>query len=107
MAPSLTFSVTYTPPLFLADQEKMNHDFVKVMHKVSTLGQDMSNLVDCSDVVPATKSLPRFQKSAALPPGKSIDDIETSVSSYLRHLMFYVLTWDCTTQCAGHSLPFS
>ncbi|KAI0808927.1 manganese peroxidase isozyme precursor [Irpex lacteus] len=72
---------------YITDQEKMNHDFVKVMHKVSTLGQDMSNLVDCSDVVPAPKSLPRFQKSAALPPGKSIDDIETS--------------------CAGHSLPFS
>ena len=61
------------------DQAPMNDDFVRVMHKVSTLGQDTSKLVDCSEVIPIPKSLPRFQASAVLPFGKTEDDIERSV----------------------------
>ncbi|KAI0686107.1 manganese peroxidase [Cytidiella melzeri] len=69
----------------VANQEKMNRDFVQVMSKVSTLGQDMSKLVDCSDVIPIPKALPRGRRSAALPPGKRMSDVETSCAGYHHH----------------------
>ncbi|KAI0089724.1 manganese peroxidase isozyme precursor [Irpex rosettiformis] len=64
---------------YINNQEKMNRDFVAVMRKLSTLGQDMSKLIDCSDVIPTPKPLPQSRNSAVLPPGKTIDDIETPV----------------------------
>lgn len=61
------------------NQAKMNDDFVRVMHKVSTLGQDTSKLVDCSEVIPIPNTLPWNQESAVLPSGKTVNDIERSV----------------------------
>lgn len=69
----------------------MKRDFVKVMHKVSTLGQDTSKLVDCSDVIPQAKHLQRNHQSAALPPGKTYRDIETDVSDDLTVFMAYLM----------------
>lgn len=60
----------------------MAHDFVQVMAKVSTLGQDTSTLVDCSDVIPTPKSLARSRRAASFPKGKGSGDIEASVGGH-------------------------
>lgn len=39
-------------PTALGGQKDMSSRFVSAMTKLSTLGQEMSNLVDCSDVIP-------------------------------------------------------
>ena len=50
--------------------------FTAAMAKMAVLGQDVSTLTDCSDVIPKPPVL--ASKVALLPAGKSIDDIEAS-----------------------------
>ena len=47
---------------FVNEQEKMSAAFAKVMAKLAVVGQDTSNFVDCSEVVPA--ATPPLRKSA-------------------------------------------
>ncbi|KAI0681745.1 fungal versatile peroxidase from pleurotus Eryngii [Earliella scabrosa] len=61
---------------FVTDQELMVQRFTAAMAKMAVLGQDVSTLTDCSDVIPKPPVL--ASKVALLPAGKSIDDIEAS-----------------------------
>lgn len=61
--------------------------FEKAMAKMATLGQNPRKLIDCSEVIP----VPRGRvKQPTLPAGKTIKDIEASVSS-LRNVCFSVM----------------
>jgi hypothetical protein len=66
---------TYT----LDNQKKMNRDLVAAISKLSILGQNSIELIDCSDVIPVPKPLPPRSKSAAFPNGGMFDDIEVTV----------------------------
>ncbi|KAH8992833.1 manganese peroxidase 1 precursor [Lactarius hatsudake] len=58
------------------DQEgHMTSAFAAAMAKLSVLGQNPRNLVDCSDVIPIPKP---FTGSAHLPAGSTLQDIEAS-----------------------------
>ncbi|KAI9461299.1 manganese peroxidase 1 [Lactarius psammicola] len=56
-------------------QSHMNSAFSAAMAKLSVLGQNTRNLVDCSDVIPVPKP---FTGSAHLPAGSTLQDIEAS-----------------------------
>ncbi|KAI0717892.1 hypothetical protein C8T65DRAFT_827935 [Cerioporus squamosus] len=61
---------------FVTDQDLMVQRFTAAMAKMAVLGQDVSSLTDCSDVIPQPKAL--ASKAAVLPAGTTIDDIEAS-----------------------------
>jgi cytochrome c peroxidase len=54
----------------------MRSSFKKHMEKLAVLGQDVSKLVDCSDVIPKSKP---YSGKPRLPAGTSSEDIEQSV----------------------------
>lgn len=61
----------------------MSAAFKKAMDKLALVGQDRSRLTDCSEVIPPP--IFNFEASlpAKLPPGKTVGDIEFSVSCFL------------------------
>lgn len=59
-----------------ADQDRMVSRFTAAMAKMAVLGQDVNTLTDCSDIIPTAPTL--ASKSAVLPAGKSLADIEAS-----------------------------
>ncbi|KAF5373896.1 hypothetical protein D9758_000996 [Tetrapyrgos nigripes] len=70
-----------TPLLFslsTADHQSMITKFENAMLKLSLLGHDQNDLIDCSDVIPApdSASLP----DATFPPQLGINDVEASCS---------------------------
>jgi len=56
-------------------ESHMTHDFEAAMAKLSVLGQETSNLIDCSDVIPTPEP---FTGRAHLPAGSTLRDIEAS-----------------------------
>lgn len=56
--------------------------FETVMSKLATVGQDPSNLVDCSDVIPVPPAAK--VQVGHLPPGKTLDDVDSAVSHVYR-----------------------
>lgn len=55
--------------------------FTAAMKKLSLLGQDITELDDCSDIIPTPVALPGSSNGDAVyPAGKSIDDVQDSVS---------------------------
>ncbi|KAH9927954.1 fungal versatile peroxidase from pleurotus Eryngii [Epithele typhae] len=59
---------------YVDNQARMVQKFTAAMAKLAVLGQDVSRLTDCSDVIPqAKKGAPA---SAVLPAGTSPDDVE-------------------------------
>jgi manganese peroxidase len=54
----------------------MVNNFQAAMMKLSTLGQTVSELTDCSDVIPVPVAA-KF--TATFPPGKSIKDVNSVV----------------------------
>lgn len=55
---------------------KIQNRFTQVMKKLSLLGHNQADLVDCSDVIPVPKTL---AKAATFPAGKSQADVEIVV----------------------------
>ncbi|KXN90157.1 Versatile peroxidase VPL1 [Leucoagaricus sp. SymC.cos] len=60
---------------FALDQAKMSQEFGNAMLKLSLLGQDKNQMIDCSDVIPQPKSLDSGVKPH-LPAGLSNNDLE-------------------------------
>ena len=54
----------------------MINNFQAAMMKLTTLGNTVSQLTDCSDVIPVP---PSAKITAMLPPGKSMADVRTAV----------------------------
>lgn len=61
----------------------MQSVFKAAMLKMSVLGQNTKEMVDCSDVIPVPKALP-VSAAPHLPPGLVEADIQQSVSAQLR-----------------------
>ncbi|KAH9083667.1 heme peroxidase [Lactarius deliciosus] len=64
----------------------MTSAFAAAMAKLSVLGQNPRNLVDCSDVIPVPKP---FTGSAHLPAGSTLQDIEASVRAKMPNTVKY------------------
>ncbi|KAK0207355.1 manganese peroxidase 1 precursor [Armillaria fumosa] len=64
---------------FANDQAKMQADFKSAMLKLSTLGQDVSQMVDCTEVIPVP--LAAEARSAHLPAGLDMSDIEQACAT--------------------------
>lgn len=60
---------------FVNNEAKMSRDFGAAVFKLSLLGQDVNNLIDCSEVIPVP---PTFSGAATFPPTKTINDIDLS-----------------------------
>lgn len=58
------------------DQDSMRSAFQAAMRKLSLLGQDTKNLIDCTEVIPVPKPL---HTTAHFPAGSSYEDIQRSV----------------------------
>ena len=59
---------------FVSNHDLMVQRFTKAMAKMTTLGNDVRKLTDCSEVIPVPK--PAASKVAHLPAGKTLKDIE-------------------------------
>lgn len=55
----------------------MQSEFQAAMAKLAVVGQDTSEMVDCSDVIPVPQP---FNGPAVLPPSLTHNDIEQAVS---------------------------
>lgn len=75
----LTLSDIQTPSnkCITDNQAKMMSAFKAAMLKLSVLGNDINNMVDCSEVIPVP---PTFNKAATFPAGLTIADVEQAVS---------------------------
>ena len=61
---------------FVNDQSSAAREFKAAMSKLSTLGQNSSNLIDCSEVIPVPLPLPHA--SAQFPPEFSEENVSRS-----------------------------
>jgi len=57
----------------------MAKDFSDAMAKLAILGQDPSNLIDCSEVIPQPKPLPAAYRRSVFPPGFTNADVDHAV----------------------------
>ncbi|KIJ47125.1 class II peroxidase [Sphaerobolus stellatus SS14] len=64
---------------FVNQQEKMASAFQAAMAKLAVVGQDVSSLIDCSEVVPIP--VPSSGKPATFPATKTIADIEQACAN--------------------------
>ncbi|KZS88754.1 peroxidase [Sistotremastrum niveocremeum HHB9708] len=64
---------------FVNNQEQMTTQFATVMAKLATIGHNPSDLIDCSEVVPA--ATPPSGKPATFPAGTSNADIEQACAT--------------------------
>jgi hypothetical protein len=64
--------------IFVGNQAKMQTSFKAAMHKLALLGQDESQLIDCSEVIPVP---PPLAGKPHLPAGLNQNDIEQAVSN--------------------------
>ncbi|KAJ7182854.1 manganese-dependent peroxidase [Mycena crocata] len=63
---------------FAANQAKMQSEFKAAMKKLAVIGQDVSKLIDCSDVIPVPKPV---VGTPHLPAGSSMNDIEQACAT--------------------------
>jgi manganese peroxidase len=61
---------------FVNNQTKMANEFGAAMAKLAVTGQNVANLIDCSDVIPAAKP---FTGKAVFPPSLTNKDVEQGV----------------------------
>nr|AZJ17942.1 manganese peroxidase [Irpex lacteus] len=64
---------------FVNNHNAMVTKFETVMSKLATVGQDPSNLVDCSDVIPVPPAAK--VQVGHLPPGKTLDDVDSACAA--------------------------
>jgi hypothetical protein len=60
------------------NQAHMASTFQAAFAKLQVLGQDVANMVDCSDVIPAPPPLAAENANAYFPPGTDQDDVDQS-----------------------------
>ncbi|KAF8194461.1 lignin peroxidase [Mycena galopus ATCC 62051] len=63
------------------NQAGMALSFQKAFAKMQVTGQDVSRMVDCSDVIPTPPSLPASAAQAFLPPGLTMKDVEQACAT--------------------------
>lgn len=78
----------------------MQSEFRAAMAKLAVVGQDTSEMVDCSEVIPEPQP---FNGPAVLPPSLTHNDIEQAVSIQL--LMLRGILLSLSFQCATAAFP--
>ena len=68
--------------IIIDNQTKLQADFQFIFTAISTLGQNMDDMIDCSDVIPAPA--PVNFGATRFPAGKTIRDVEAAVSAPTR-----------------------
>jgi hypothetical protein len=63
------------------NQAGMALSFQQAFAKMQVTGQDVSKMVDCSDVIPIPPSLPASAAQAFLPPGLTMNDVEQACAT--------------------------
>ena len=82
----------------------MSKAYRDAMAKLAVLGQDTSNMIDCSEVIPEPKPLPAANSRSAFPPGLTNADVDQAVPSpFLRVVERF--TNYCVCQCASTLFP--
>ena len=66
------------------NQAKMQTAFKAAMSKLATVGQDRSQMVDCSDVIPVPQP---FTGQAFFPPSLTHNDIEQAVCVSIENIL--------------------
>jgi cytochrome c peroxidase len=82
----------------------MSKAFRDAMAKLAVLGQDTSNMIDCSEVIPEPKPLPAANSRSVFPPGFTNADLDQAVP-----FPFYCVkhfTNHCVCQCASTPFPY-
>ena len=64
---------------YVNDQDSMSKDYRDAMAKLAVLGQDSSNMIDCSEVIPEPKPLPAANSQSVFPPGFTNADVDQAV----------------------------
>jgi manganese peroxidase len=82
----------------------MSKAFRDAMAKLSVLGQDTSNMIDCSEVIPEPKPLPAANIHSVFPPGFTNSDVDQAVT-FLFHCV-ECFTNHCVCQCASTTFPY-
>jgi len=70
----------------------MAEDFRKAMAKLAVLGQNTSQLVDCSEVIPDPIPLPEENSQSVFPAGFSNADVEQAVRYILLSVVILLLS---------------
>ena len=77
--------------IYPIDEEAvMTTAFKIVMAKMQVLGQNLSKLVDCSEVIPTSKT---FTGPIKYPASFSQADVQIAVSGFIRSSNYYVLNF--------------
>lgn len=66
------------------NQQQLQDNFQFIFTELSILGQSNTDMIDCSDVIPASE--PADFGPAVLPAGKTMDDIEQAVRFALSYI---------------------
>lgn len=64
---------------YVNNQDRMTKAFADAMAKLAVVGQDTSNLIDCSEVIPEPKPLPAANCHSYFPPGFTNADVDQAV----------------------------
>lgn len=79
----------------------MQSEFQAAMAKLAVVGQDTSNMVDCSELIPVP---PAFNGPAVFPPSLTHNDIEQAVRITIPRIAFQT---DCVPQVCYRGIPNS
>lgn len=66
---------------YVNNQDGMSKAFKDAMAKLAVLGQDTSNMIDCSEVIPEPKPLPAANSQSVFPPGFTNADVDQACAS--------------------------
>ena len=66
--------------------------FADAMAKLAVLGQNTSNMIDCSEVIPEPKRLPTANYHSVFPSGFTNADVDQSVRFPLVHVKLLLTT---------------
>ena len=88
---------------FANDHDKLTNRFQFVVETLAMVGQDPTNMIDCSEVIPIPKDLTPEQLAPKLPAGKTMNDVEQAVRR--SHPLTLITFLTCISQCADTPFP--
>ena len=82
----------------------MTKAYRDAMAKLAVLGQDTSNMIDCSEVIPEPKPLPAANRQTVFPPGFTNADVDQAVPIPFPCVVRFTNHSVC--QCASTPYPY-
>ena len=89
---------------YVNNQDGMSKAFRDAMAKLAVLGQDTSNMIDCSEVIPEPKPLPAANSHSVFPAGFTNADVDQAVPFPFHCVELF--TNHCVCQCASTPFPY-